>query len=261
MRLALFTSNSLRHKYFANRLAELADEAVVVCEVKRSDADADNADDMIFRKHFQARFDEESRQFAAHSSFNLNAIPIVHGEVNFPNILKTITEFEPDATVIFGSSIIREPLLSFLPTRRTINLHLGMSPYYRGSGTNFWPFVNSELEYVGATLLHLDAGVDKGAIICHARPVFSVDDDVHTIGCKTVKVAVDSIRECLYRLKQGRPLPGVEQWSDAPLTRYYRRSDVTAEILERYQKNIRDGVVAKYLEEVKLPLRMVQLEE
>ena len=34
---------------------------------------------------------------------------------------------------------------------KIINAHLGLSPYYRGSGTNIFPFVNKEIEYVGVT--------------------------------------------------------------------------------------------------------------
>ena len=75
----------------------------------------------------------------------------------------------PDVVLVFGTGILREPLLSAFDGR-IINIHLGLSPYYRGAGTNFWPLVNREPEYVGATIHYLDAGIDTGPIISHARP-------------------------------------------------------------------------------------------
>ena len=37
-----------------------------------------------------------------------------------------------------------------------INVHLGLSPYYKGSATNFWPFVNNELQFLGVTFMVTD---------------------------------------------------------------------------------------------------------
>ena len=39
---------------------------------------------------------------------------------------------------------------------KILNLHLGISPYYKGSGTNYFPLVNNEPQYVGATFMFLD---------------------------------------------------------------------------------------------------------
>ena len=49
-------------------------------------------------------------------------------------------------------------------SRKFLNVHLGLSPYYRGSGTNVWPLINTEPDMVGATLC-IDAGIDNGEII------------------------------------------------------------------------------------------------
>ena len=57
--------------------------------------------------------------------------------------------------VSFGCSIIGDDLLK-INRAKFINIHLGLSPYYLGSGTNFWPFVNNELQFLGATIMRTE---------------------------------------------------------------------------------------------------------
>jgi methionyl-tRNA formyltransferase len=62
-----------------------------------------------------------------------------------------------------------------------------LSPYYRGSGTNFFPFVNNEPEYVGATFMYIDEGIDTGEIIHQIRPTIFLGDTIHHVGNRLIK--------------------------------------------------------------------------
>ena len=64
---------------------------------------------------------------------------------------------------------------------KILNLHLGLSPYYRGAGTNYFPFVNNEPEYVGSTFMYLDEGIDTGEIIHQIRPLINITDSFHQL--------------------------------------------------------------------------------
>jgi phosphoribosylglycinamide formyltransferase 1 len=259
MRLAIFTSNALRHKYLANTLAALVQDCMVVVEAKPGDGVEQSPEADTLAKHFAGRYAEEVRYFRGNDLLHRSSLPVLHGEVNSGVVLDAIDGFQPDAAVVFGASIIREPLLSRISVGRFINLHLGLSPYYRGSGTNFWPFVNRELQYVGATLLHIDAGIDTGDIIAHVRPEFTPDDTVHSAGCKTIRDGVMAIADCLRIVEAGRPLSRVRQWKDAACDRFYRKRDVTEATVIEYQRNIDAGVVKDYLEAENPPIRLVAL--
>ena len=110
------------------------------------------------------------------------------GACNDPAEVALMAALGPDVVLVFGTGILREPLLSAFDGR-IINIHLGLSPYYRGAGTNFWPLVNREPEYVGATIHYLDAGIDTGPILAHARPTIARGDGPHDIGNKTIVAA------------------------------------------------------------------------
>ena len=94
--------------------------------------------------------------------------------------------------LVFGTSLLKQPIIDMFPGR-IINIHLGLSPYYRGAGTNFWPLVNGEPEYCGATIHFLDAGVDTGPIIAHVRPTLRSEDGPHDIGNKTIVAAAEAL--------------------------------------------------------------------
>jgi len=258
MKIVILTSNGLRHKFLANSLASKVDDALVVSECKQNYSLGNTTDDKsITNEHFKLRNEIEKTFFPNNDFFIAKTLPILYKEVNLDYVYQVIKKFKPDIMFIFGSYIIREPLLSLLPPGHIINLHLGISPYYRGSGTNFWPFVNNELEYVGSTILHLDAGIDTGDIICHIRPKIESGDNVHTVGCKVIKSSVDSLIQIMQMINEGKKLNRVKQWNVNE--RYYKTSDFNEEVLLKYKNNLKNGLIEKYLSSSKKQIKLVDL--
>src|SRR6185503_8878115 len=156
--------------------------------------------------------------------------------------IETMQALRPDVVLVFGTEILRAPLLDAFT--RLINLHLGLSPYYRGAGTNFWPLVNGEPEYVGATIHYLDAGLDSGPIIAHVRPEIQRGDGPHDIGNRTITAAAPvlaAIGEAYARA----PLPAVPQRQGG---RLYLRKHFAADAVRKMYANFEDGMVDDYLD-------------
>jgi methionyl-tRNA formyltransferase len=148
--------------------------------------------------------------------------------------------------------------LSFTTTVATFNLHLGISPYYRGSGTNFWPFVNKELEYVGSTILHINSGIDTGDIVCHTRPNIEFGDDVHSIGCKVIQSSVQSLLKIMKMIDKGIKPFSTSQWS-VNNEKYYKTSDFNEEILLKYKNNLKNGLIENYISNPKKIIKLINL--
>lgn len=258
MKIVVLTSNGLRHKFLANYLSSNADDALIISECKQNDSINTGAQDQsTISEHFRLRNDTEKIFFPNNDFFTAKTLPILYKEVNLDYVYQVIKKFQPDMIFVFGSYIIREPLLSLLPPGHTINLHLGLSPYYRGSGTNFWPFVNNELEYVGSTILHLDSGIDTGDIICHIRPKIEPDDNVHTVGCKVIRSSADSLIRIMRMIKEGKKLNRAKQWNVDE--RYYKTIDFNEEALLKYKNNLENGLIANYISKPKKPIRLIDL--
>jgi methionyl-tRNA formyltransferase len=89
---------------------------------------------------------------------------------------------------IFGTDIIKDPLLSCLPQDR-VNLHLGLSPWFRGSATLFWPFYFLQPQFAGATFHQILPEADAGQILHQCVPDLRPGDGIHDVGVRTVQSA------------------------------------------------------------------------
>lgn len=261
MKIVVFTSNAIRHKFIANILSTAADDTLVITECQPNDAlKAENKNEKptLTEAHFLLRYETEKRFFPGNDFFFAKTIPLLYREINTSYVYETVKAFNPEAMFVFGSSIIGSKLLLLPPPGRFINLHLGLSPYYRGSGTNFWPFVNEEPEYAGSTLLHIDTGIDTGDIIAHIRPIIVKDDNVHTVGCKIIQESADSLVKILKLLKEGKELPRIKQWKEGR-ERYYKKADWNESVLASYLDKLEHGLIDRYLARPKKNIQLVSL--
>jgi methionyl-tRNA formyltransferase len=143
---------------------------------------------------------------------------------------------------VFGTGLLKAPLIDAFPGR-ILNIHLGLSPYYRGAGTNFWPLVNGEPEYCGATIHFLDIGVDTGPIIAHVRPDIREGDGPHDIGNRTIAAAAAALGDAAESHVRA-PLRCVPQGGGG---RVYRRADFSAAAVRRLYENVEAGMIEAYL--------------
>lgn len=248
MRLLVLTSNAIRHKFLANAIGAVADETLIVSECKplSTSSQQTTGEKDLVEEHFSLRDRVERDYFRGNDIFKYPCLPVLHKEANSSYVFETVKQFNPCLIIVYGASIIRRPLLELLPYGKIINLHLGVSPYYRGSGTNFWPFVNRELQFVGSTLLNIDAGVDTGDIIAHIRPEFELNDTVHSAGCKVVRDSAEALKILIQKVRNKEEIKAVKQWKTKP-SRYYRKIDFDQEALKDYYHNLNTGVVEEYL--------------
>jgi methionyl-tRNA formyltransferase len=249
VRAILLTSTFRRHQAVANYLATRCELAGVWQETKTfvPERYATSAEDeAVITAHFNARDASEAEYFATDARLRLERGAVhqrVDGnECSCPAEVAAMAALEPDAVLVFGTGILREPLLSTF-AGRLINIHLGLSPYYRGAGTNFWPLVNREPEYVGATIHYLDAGIDTGPIIAHARPAIAAGDGPHDLGNKTIVAAAKLLADAAEAHAQSR-VSAVAQRGGG---RLYQRKDFNAEAVRRLYRHFETGMIDEYL--------------
>ena len=67
-----------------------------------------------------------------------------------------------------------------------INIHLGLSPWYKGSATLYWPFYHLQPQFCGVTFHQITRQADAGEIIHQCVPVLEKGDKIHDVGVKCV---------------------------------------------------------------------------
>ncbi len=247
VRAVVLTSSMRRHQFVANTLAARLDVVHVWQEQKSFEPlryAESPGDEAVIAAHFDARDASEDAYFAAHAAVEAPADRLAAGGVNDAGVIDRMRALRPDVVLVFGTSLLKTPLIDAFPGR-ILNIHLGLSPFYRGAGTNFWPLVNGEPEYCGATIHFLDAGVDTGPIIAHVRPVLVATDGPHDVGNKTIVAAADALAAAAIA-HAAAPLHGVPQAGGG---RVYKRADFSAAAVRRLYANIESGMIGDYLQQ------------
>ncbi len=93
-----------------------------------------------------------------------------------------LREHAPDMVIVSGAGILGKTILGLAPT--FINLHVGITPRYRGVHGGYWAIYEGRPELAGVTVHHVDAGIDTGAILGQAVIDVSRDDTYRTLPVK-----------------------------------------------------------------------------
>lgn len=239
MQVTVFTGNQPRHISLIGRLAGIADTvfAVQECTTVFPGRVAD-----FFRKSdvMQAYFGHviaaEQRIFGGVGFLpaNVRSMSLKADDLNDVPRSSLAPALSSDVYVVFGASYIKGWLVDHLVARRAINIHMGMSPWYRGSSCNFWALYDGHPDLVGATIHLLSRGLDSGGILFHVQPAPG-DVAPFDLGMRAVEAAHRSLADSISTREILGLAPSTQDKSLQ--IRYTRNADFTdavaAEFLER----------------------------
>jgi len=92
---------------------------------------------------------------------NINLLPLESGDLTSCSIEFLSDFLKSDVYLVVGSSYIKGELVEFLVNHKALNIHLGVSPYCRGTVCKYWALVNDNPHLVGATIQMLSKGLDS----------------------------------------------------------------------------------------------------
>ena len=241
MKITLFSSNQPRHLRLANKLANICDELYFVSEVKTllhgKISDHFRKSD-VMERYFTNVLWAEKLLFPEVNFLpaNVKTLAIKNGDLSLLKEVNLHPALESDIFIVFGSSFIKGWLADFLINRAAINVHLGVSPYYRGSSCNFWALYDNRPAYVGATLHKLSIGLDDGDIISHCLPCLRDDENMFSFTMRSVSAA----QEGLLSLLQDKNLSNIEsvRQDKSKELRYSKRADFTDKVASGFLDGI-----------------------
>lgn len=243
MKISVFTSNQPRHAALLRRLADVSDEVFGVQEV--TTVFPGQVEDFyrrspVMQDYFARVLAAEREVFGSLRPHprNVRMVPVLMGDLNRLGEATAFIEEEvrtSDAVVVFGASWIRPPLVSALIDRRAVNIHMGVSPYYRGASCNFWCAYDGHMQFIGATIHRINRGLDSGDILFHALPR-AEELDPFIMGMRAVDSAQMALAAAIADGSFAATEP-VKQDRSQEL-RYSRRADFTDEVAAEYLRSL-----------------------
>ena len=131
------------------------------------------------------------------------ACPILSvGSVNDERVIELLHTIKPELVIVLGTSILREPVLQSAAC--FVNLHVGITPLYRGAHGGFWAAANGDYDNVGVTLHRVDKGIDTGQILQQGKFAFDpATDNLLTLAAKSAVVGAEILKQWLRRNRGG----------------------------------------------------------
>ena len=198
MKITIFSCNQPRHLNLVKELSLIADKVFFISEVKTifpgSVADFYKKSD-VMQKYFLNVLKAEKRIFGEISFLpkNVRSLSIKSGDLSKIKYTQIEDALSSDLYLVFGASYIKGWLIDFLIENKAANIHMGLSPYYRGSSCNFWAVYDYNPGYVGATIHLLSKGLDSGDILFHTLPKYLDKDNVFDFTMRSAFVAQRSL--------------------------------------------------------------------
>ena len=178
-------------------------KAVVCSEGAARGVEAVNGRDLIVA--------EDANEYAAAVEVMLK-----HAEVR-----EAIAELKPDVVVCQGTTLVRDRTIANVPY--ALNIHAGLSPYYRGSRCTEWALAWGDILNIGVTVHRLTKDIDGGAILGQARVPILPDDDVFSINSRITAAGTHIVCEALALLQRGVTLAFRSQPPEQGLILYRRQ--------------------------------------
>lgn len=253
MKLVLFTGDHSRHLFVNQTITDLFDDALIIVMKREEiippfsfDTDKNHLKE-LYTRHFQTRLETETAAYGhlkVDDIFkNFRRLHVQPSELNSSLVASEVRKFDPDFCFIFGTDIIKDPVLSELPPNK-VNLHLGLSPWYRGSATLFWPFYELKPQYCGITFHQIVPKADAGALIHQARPALQFGHGIHDVGVNCVKEARRCVKPLIDLWKTSGSFSTQEQRSTG---RLWRGVDFHPSQLRVIYELFNDDLVDHYL--------------
>lgn len=238
-KILILTANSGRHYYFVNKIIEnYPDNSSVILNgkaIKRSFHEKCKRQlkkpytflknrilNLVFSKASK-KLDSEKQEkenyyfgaekkifFSKYSSHILDKVMKDDRSLNSQRIVDVINKYEPDIIVVMGTCLVSKKIIK--SAKVVLNIHTGLSPYYRGGASNFWPFINKDLDKFGVTIHLMTTGIDSGPIIYSEAIKFNLGDTYPEINCKAIIRGTDLMLRALDKVIKGNYVVA-EQWS------------------------------------------------
>ena len=207
----------------------------------------------LWEIHFEKRNKSEEKYFKFSNNYENKISNILRVnndlELNGAKVLDFVKTYKAEICFLTGVPIIKDPLLSVLP-QYSINLHLGIIPFYKGSITMFWPFYFLEPTMAGTTYHIIDKYVDTGEILHNNIPKLQRGDGMHDVASKAVVEAHKDLHLIVEKIKKRIEL-NINPKKDNSLRfkgKLFTKSDWKPEMLKIIYDYYDDKIVDLYLD-------------
>lgn len=214
--ITLITGNHPRHIFFGNQISKIIKIENWVLEKRENfvtGGKEKNNLSVLENLHFKKREKAELKFFGNKKKISNNVeniIEINKEELNNGSLKEKLKKSKNINLMSYGCHKIEKNLLDLFKLNK-INIHGGLSPWYRGVITHFWPSYLLEPEYTGMTMHNLSNDIDGGDVLHQYSVKLNEHDGIHENACRCVKAFSNQLIKIINNNHFKAELRGIRQ--------------------------------------------------
>lgn len=250
MKVVFLTGSHPRHAFMARSLQAAGVLVGLVIEQRESfipepPLDIPLETRSLFRKHFAARDDAERRFFGGTVLPKAAQRDVTIDALNTPETVAFINDLKPDLVLSYGVHKLTPETLNGISCPRKWNIHGGLSPWYRGVTTHFWPSYFLEPQMTGMTMHETTEAIDGGAVVHQSVAGLVRGDGLHDLACRAVTALGQEMPQLMRVVSDGNTRAPHKQGTTG---RIWRSVDWRPEHLHLIYEVYGDRIVDHYLD-------------
>lgn len=251
MKILLMIGDSLRHKKIAIELYKKNMLGALIIETRETmmpcpPSYLDEEMVALFNKHFEERLNAEEKFFSDVKGFvpQVPTLTLTREELNGEKMQEFIKCTPHDMAISYGVHFLSNKLLDCINGEKW-NIHGGLSPWYRGCTTHFWPSYMLEPQMTGMTVHCLTQKLDGGEIVHHSTPSLVRGDGLHDLACRAVLTVANELSVLVEMLAESSLKPYRKQKTSGKI---WLERDWVPECLRQIYLTYENRVVDYYLD-------------
>lgn len=159
------------------------------------------------KKRLQAKEDGHYYQQifkGLHQSLD-ESIPTLYVEdINSEETAQGVKQVKPDLIIDHGTSLVKSHIIDLAPL--ALNLHWGLSPYYRGVMCTHQALLNWDTQNIGVTIHKLAKKIDGGDVLGQSRLEIKATDNINRITSRLSLQGTEILIRVIKHVNEGKEL-------------------------------------------------------
>ncbi|WP_262692107.1 formyltransferase family protein [Kordiimonas aestuarii] len=210
MKVVFITGDHPRHSYIARALASTGHLTAIISErrdafVPEPPAHLSEALKTLFRHHFAKREGCEARHFGTLEWPDIPRHDTTMDALNGKETQALLSHHKPDLLLSYGCHMLSSETLDCVVGERW-NIHGGLSPWYKGAITHFWPSYMLEPQMTGMTVHDLTTALDAGDVVHQCAADLVRGDGLHDLAARAVLKLAKELPDLIEKLARGEKI-------------------------------------------------------
>lgn len=249
MKILFMTGSHPRHAYMAKCINDAGNLAALIIEERGNHTPSPpiglspDIND-LFVHHFQKRAMSEAKFFNNTKLPDKETLFITKETLNSLETQNFIRKINPDILLSYGVHKLTDDTINSAPNKKW-NIHGGLSPWYRGCITHFWPSYFLQPQMTGMTVHNLTQDIDAGTVIHQTAAKLVPNDGLHDLSCRAVLSLGEEMADLI---KVVTEKSNIVKYSHKTSGRIWTSKDWRPEHLKLIYSVYNDRIVDAYLD-------------